>query len=725
MGMAASQARLLTITARLADNELRSQTINNAKMRLSTQSSQASENYINALNNATMKFSNYDVNGEAVSQNLTFNALTAYSSYNTQYGLANASGQLLVSESEAAMFKNAGGNLNKYLQAHGLEYTTTYFENIGAMKNDAYPTPFNNISVEDLKSYYEQYRSFESSLELQNFQSSYKAFIKETANLNKAVSTALKSYLVNSPVDTLNLGLDGDNITVGNTYTITSSSIESFKNAFKGTNSNNYNIDKLKNDGLISETDYKSLEAKINNIKYTERTMHNADGSDSKINGIQRADAIDLSSTEDKDAGTITYTIDGDIQIVVDKATGNVKSCEYTTGGQTSSESKTNEEGSIETTSSRTLGYAVNGTSIDKAIEDGVSFKNFVNNLYYNETVDSETSNSFFSLTGDGTEESPYQAFEGGIYNSTDVSEVKKYYNDLADDIINSIMNSINKEKFAQILIDKAGKSNELKDMGIDLKAYIPGLENVTLAQQLTNYQTAKDTFLDTIFDGESKNQVVEDLQSNKVISYIDENGKEQKVTVTPENLTDIDFILQYLKQSNLTQSNSFNTIIKQHIVETMIENNGTPKYAWVDSNDTSNKDNANTKAQWYTNLFKRMQQGYKAIENGLASSSQWMEYALESGIVTLEQVDKSYNWNSLDYKSCTKITEETDDAAVTKAEAEYNRAMNDIEAKDNIYDIELKNIDTEHTSLQTEYDVIKGVISKNIDRTFKFNQSA
>lgn len=728
MGMAASQARLLTITARLADNELRSQTINNAKMRLSTQSSQASENYINALNNATMKFSNYDVNGEAVSQNLTFNALTAYSSYNTQYGLANASGQLLVSESEAAMFKNAGGNLNKYLQAHGLEYTTTYFENIGAMKNDAYPTPFNNISVEDLKSYYEQYSSFESSLELQNFQESYKDFVKETANLNKAVNTALKSYLVNG-TDSLDLVVKNDDIQFNVPdeapikFGINQADIKSFKNAFNGTNSNNYNIYKLKNEGLISETDYKSLEAKINNIKYTERTMHTADGDDVDVNGIQRADAIDLSAAEDTKSGTITYTIDGDVKIVVDKATGKVKSCEYTTGGQTVSESETN---------SRTLGYAGEEKSIDDAIkkENGVSFKDFVNNLYYTETVDSETSNSFFSLTGDGTEKSPYQAFEGGIVNSTDTSKVKEFYNDLADDIINSIMNSVNKEKFAQILIDKAGKSNdgkfnELKDMGIDLKAYIPGLENVTLAQQLTNYQTAKDTFLDTIFDGESKNQVVEDLQSNKVISYIDENGKEQKVTVTPENLTDIDFILQYLKQSNLTQSNSFNTIIKQHIVEKMIENNGTPKYAWVDSNDTSNKDNADTKAQWYTNLFKRMQQGYKAIENGLASSSQWMEYALESGIVTLEQVDKSYNWNSLDYKSCTKITEETDDAAVTKAEAEYNRAMNDIEAKDNIYDIELKNIDTEHTSLQTEYDVIKGVISKNIDRTFKFNQSA
>ena len=72
MGLAASQARLLTLTARLADNELRSQTINNAKMRLSTESSQASENYINALNNATLKFTNYGLDGTEKTQNLSF-----------------------------------------------------------------------------------------------------------------------------------------------------------------------------------------------------------------------------------------------------------------------------------------------------------------------------------------------------------------------------------------------------------------------------------------------------------------------------------------------------------------------------------------------------------------------------------------------------------------------------------------------------------------------------
>ena len=96
------------------------------------------------------------------------------------------------------------------------------------------------------------------------------------------------------------------------------------------------------------------------------------------------------------------------------------------------------------------------------------------------------------------------------------------------------------------------------------------------------------------------------------------------------------------------------------------------------------------------------------------------------SGIVTMEQVDKSYNWISLDYKACANIYEDSDTSdLVAKAEAKYNRAMNDIKQKDNMYDLQLKNIDTEHTALQTEYESVKKVMEKNIDRTMKFDQSA
>ena len=111
MGLAASQARLLTITARLADNELRSQTINNAKMRLATQSAQASDEYVTALNNAQLMFSNTGTDGLTKKQALTFNALTQYSQYNNQYGLINSAGQILVSEEDAAIFKKYPKNL--------------------------------------------------------------------------------------------------------------------------------------------------------------------------------------------------------------------------------------------------------------------------------------------------------------------------------------------------------------------------------------------------------------------------------------------------------------------------------------------------------------------------------------------------------------------------------------------------------------------------------------
>ena len=65
----------------------------------------ASENYVNALNQASLMFANYDSTGAEQSQLLTFNALTGYSQYNNQYGLANAAGMILVSENDAVAFE--------------------------------------------------------------------------------------------------------------------------------------------------------------------------------------------------------------------------------------------------------------------------------------------------------------------------------------------------------------------------------------------------------------------------------------------------------------------------------------------------------------------------------------------------------------------------------------------------------------------------------------------
>ena len=151
MGMAASQARLLSITSRMSDNELRAQLINNAKMRLTEDSSKASEKYINALNKTELMMSNKDTLGNEMYQQLTFQNLTAYSAYNNQYGLINKSGELVVSELDAAKYEQAiaaaekdpeTDALTEFLKSYGLEKdTTSYWES-------------NKIS-DDLKTRYE------------------------------------------------------------------------------------------------------------------------------------------------------------------------------------------------------------------------------------------------------------------------------------------------------------------------------------------------------------------------------------------------------------------------------------------------------------------------------------------------------------------------------------------------------------------------------------------
>ena len=148
----------------------------------------------------------------------------------------------------------------------------------------------------------------------------------------------------------------------------------------------------------------------------------------------------------------------------------------------------------------------------------------------------------------------------------------------------------------------------------------------------------------------------------------------------------------------------------------------GEPKTAWIDKSNVTDSynENGDAKAQWYTNLFTRMQKGYKVLQDGLASSPEWIKFAFESGLVTLEQVDSKFAWNTVIYSNCSDITEQTNSEAVAIAEAEYNAAMNKIENKDKMYDLELKNIDTEHNSLETEYESIKTAIDKNVERTFK-----
>lgn len=667
MGMSASQARLLTITARLADNELRSQTINNAKMRLSTQSAQASDNYINALNDANMMFSNYDLTGTSQSQLLTYNALTSYSSYNNQYGLVSSAGQLLVSESEAAMFKAADGNVNAYLKAHGLEYTTTYFDKDKEIKNDDYPVPYNLVGADRLKEMYEAYNSDLTSSEYEKYESYFSSFLQTTEALKAGSKEIVKSYLMysgNSPQLYNPTGSSGDSVSIGIVGISNGQLANAFKNAF--TNGNNtYSISNLEKMGLTT-AGIAALNEIVNSV-----------GHDGPVGTISEKRALKANND-----GTYTLT-DGNMIITI----GKDQNGKITVSGNTDLvvSGSTNAEDDYSYT------WDQNATTIEGVI-NSLTYTDCEGT--YNFKANKDTSGN---LTG-----------ANAVYRYPDKANFKEALDDLADEIVGYVSSNeelFNFGTFGKNMLER--ESSGRLPAGIDLNKVLKS--GKTYKTVLSEYTDASNNFFKLVAGGNAS-QLQELLDNN---------------SISVKDLEDIDLLLKAMKKYNVGYSDEIKTVIDKTIIDQMIDKYGEPKYAWVDETDSTNSGNADAKAQWYTNMFNRMKSGYKTIENGLASSSEWLRFALESGLVTMEQVDKSYSWKSLDYKTCSNITEQTDNSeAVSKAEAEYNRAMKDIDAKDSMYDIQLKNIDTEHTALQTEYDSVKSVISKNIDRTFKFNQN-
>ena len=117
MGMAASQARLLTITARMHDVEYQAQSIQNAKIQLSTQSDQVYQDYLAALDATTLTIK--DTQGNTITAN--FNNLFGIDAINpksdTSYALFDDKGRLVVEDEVATAYnnyKNKGGEDDAY-----------------------------------------------------------------------------------------------------------------------------------------------------------------------------------------------------------------------------------------------------------------------------------------------------------------------------------------------------------------------------------------------------------------------------------------------------------------------------------------------------------------------------------------------------------------------------------------------------------------------------------
>lgn len=664
MGMAAGQARLLSITSRMSDNELRAQIINNNKMRLATESSQVSESYVQALNEAQMMFTSYDADNNASYQQLTFNALTSYNQYNNQYILSNAAGNVLLSEKDAENYRRANGSVTEFLKAYGLEQTTSYFSGLEKYvekdgDGNVIGLPFKTGSYDDDgKELYGYLQGGATEKALTEYlQALYEGKVGDT-NLHPGYMTAVASEDYNnyiSSLDNFNAKYDA------HISTIYDNMQEKFNNLKIG--GTGKSITDLQTDITNADSQSKMSEVFGNiSLMVEEFSKYALTNDDSQAYIQNLKDIIAANSGEyatticDPKTESVDRTVEGNTVTIKNSDEDEVFEFTRDAAGKTfsvKSTTKDDDDNPVETVFDKQKENADGTITLENSNGDKITFNK---NLFYSNSnnwkVTSQTKN--------------------------DLENMKK----VANDVLNSLAKT-----FSSVWDPK--NENFYKKDSTAYKAYVEA--GAGLSKQVFGLDIGEANYA---------------------------------------NLTDIEWIKGILDSGSVTTTDGSKTISKDKIdafqkiydvyqLDCVMNTYGEPNYTWIDTNDPNK--NGEAKAQWYENLFERIQTGgYKVLQDGLASSNEWIQFAFESGIVTMEQVDSNRNWQSLIYQNCSDITEQTNDTAVAKAEAEYKAAMNKIENKDKRYDLELKNIDTEHNSLQTEYDSIKTAIDKNIERTFK-----
>lgn len=601
MGLSASQARLLSITARLSDNELHSQQIANSKVRLADKTQEASREYIEALSATKLMYTTYDAKGNATQTALTPAIMYEFSDLKNQYGISNTSGQLLVPASDAANYEKSK-DVNDFVQCYGVELK----------ENPKYIRELKSIYGEE----YNEYFDTENNASNVNF-----GGLDVPGWLGKP-----------------------NNAMSEQSYNDWANQISVVNKTVNGKEAGSYG-------SLIS--------------KLTSVPEYPGD----EPPAPEKVDMPDFTTLTKAYNNSVCYTSVGTSDSGIGHMEHNLAALIWSVGGLgTDTKSITNSNNTI--------------TITNKETECGT--------------------NHGFSLTNydfsDPGQAKPLLEALRGASDYECVKELMQSVIDLYCDVINYM--SVNNVGTSTTHLDSSAftmtknapikSANELKQSWDKFYQDLAGLKQKAEAEYNEKYQKKLEEY-------EIKHKQWENDWA--AINTWSENCK--------------------------ALYNNYEDAIKKL---------STPKIP--DENDP--------KTEWYINLWHRMngesdfkstegQTGayYKQLDDNLLTNQDWLKFALEHGVVTLEKVTfveeaeditglKTSKWQSTMHNTCADISEVDDEIAVARAEAEYTKKLNEIEAKDKKYDNDIKKLDTEHNALQTEYESVKGVIDKNVERSFK-----
>lgn len=122
--------------------------------------------------------------------------------------------------------------------------------------------------------------------------------------------------------------------------------------------------------------------------------------------------------------------------------------------------------------------------------------------------------------------------------------------------------------------------------------------------------------------------------------------------------------------------------------------------------------------ADFYDQLYNNIcEHGWRQDDN--VQDSEYLESVLKDGRYSLASLNSDGYYYQTRYNETGYIVELTDEDAIAVAEAEFTRKKAELTYKEDSIDMKSKKLDSEISMLTTEYEAVKTLITKSIEKTF------
>ena len=158
-------------------------------------------------------------------------------------------------------------------------------------------------------------------------------------------------------------------------------------------------------------------------------------------------------------------------------------------------------------------------------------------------------------------------------------------------------------------------------------------------------------------------------------------------------------------------------------------EGRGNSKYATDDSNyywiitDKGTQSSQDIlQAEFYNMLYNQICLNgacTDATKRNLVEDKEYLANALKNAQLFISSLNNDGYFYAGHYTLNGHVGEVPDEDAIARAEVEYNITKNKLNYKEETLELQMKNLDMEISSLSTEYDTVKNLISKGVEKVF------